>query len=188
MAKSKVYTGTGDKGKTSLVGGQRVSKADQRIDLYGQVDELNSWIGVVRSHVNENQNSEYLYLNTIQNHLFTMGSIFASEPSDRIKYKLPSLTEEDLKVIESEIDKIDEKLDKLKNFILPTGTPAASYIHMCRTVTRRVERSLVSFMETHEGDIPIIIESYLNRLSDYFFVLGRFENKINDIEETIWKG
>ena len=187
MTKSRVYTGTGDKGQTSLVGGQRVSKADERIDLYGQVDELNSWIGVVRSYIDESQHKEYEFLSVIQNHLFTIGSIFASEQADRVKYKLPALNENDLNEIEQQIDDIDARLEPLKNFILPTGTNVASYIHICRTVARRVERSLVSFMEAHPDDIPSVIESYINRLSDYFFVLGRYENKLNNVSEEIWK-
>ena len=187
MGKSRVYTGTGDKGQTSLVGGQRVSKADQRIDLYGQVDELNACIGVVRAYVDDNKVNEYKFLGVIQNHLFTIGSIFASEPEDRDKFKLPQLSENDLKEIEEQIDLIDEKLEPLKNFILPTGTLASSHMHICRTVARRVERQLVSFMESHSGDIPTIIESYINRLSDYFFVLSRYDNKINGEDEVIWK-
>ncbi len=177
---AKIYTKTGDKGQTALIGGTRISKSNLRIDLYGEVDELNSFIGYLRSY----EDNELLQI--VQNQLFNLGSLLACTIDKRAEYKLPAIDSSLIESLEKSIDKMNEELAELKNFILPTGSKAASVAHLCRTVTRRVERKLVNFSEQLQGEEPESSFEFMNRLSDYFFVLSRYLNKKENISETIW--
>lgn len=178
----KIYTKTGDTGETSLIGGKRVSKAELRIRAYGTVDELNAYVGLLRDQsVNKSRAS---ILTEIQDRLFTMGSLLASpEPSASIS--LPQLSEQDVSWIEMEIDKMDKTLPPMRSFVLPGGHESVSFGHITRTVCRRAEREVVLLSETDSLD-PLIIK-YLNRLSDFFFVLCRKMAAELKINETPWK-
>ena len=164
----KIYTKKGDAGQTSLLGGTRVSKSHIRIEAYGTVDELNSHIGLIRDSQKDNRINDSLI--NVQNCLFTVGSILASDP-DKAKAKIPDLAETDVEYLEKEIDRMNETLPELKNFILPGGNIVSSYCHIARTACRRAERITISLSEVSEVD-PITIV-YLNRLSDYLFILSR---------------
>lgn len=178
----KIYTKTGDKGTTALVGGTRISKAHSRIDAYGTVDELNSYIGLLGDQpVNEKRRA---LLKEIQDRLFTVGSHLASEP-DQTKRILPDLIEEDITLLEKEMDKIDSLVPQLRAFILPGGHPSISFGHVARTVCRRAERAVIHLQETEE--VENIVIRYLNRLSDYLFMLCRIMAFELDIEEISWK-
>jgi cob(I)alamin adenosyltransferase len=178
----KIYTKTGDKGTTALFGGKRVSKADLRIDTYGTVDELNSYIGLVRDQeVNTNRKG---ILTEIQDRLFTIGSILATEPGNT-KVKVPALTENNVTFLENEIDAMEEKLPPMKSFVLPGGHPSVSFCHVARTVCRRAERLVIALNAQEKTDELII--KYLNRLSDYLFVLSRKMTAELKAEETPWK-
>lgn len=178
----KIYTKTGDQGTTSLFGGKRVSKADLRIDTYGTVDELNSWMGLVRDQfVNEKRRDVLL---TIQDRLLTIGSVLAVEPGNE-KVKVPQLHEEDVKFLENEIDAMDAELPPMKSFVLPGGHPSVSITHIARTVCRRAERLSIA-LHSAEGINPLVIK-YLNRLSDYLFMLTRKMTAELNVEETPWK-
>lgn len=164
----KIYTKTGDKGKTSLFGNARVDKDDIRIESYGTVDELNSFMGLLIEEINlEDYRTQLL---GIQSKLFDVGSNLAADPD--FDYKLPEITASDAEGLEQSIDKMNEVLPALKTFILPSGSKACSYAHICRTICRRAERRVVSLSKVADVDPRIII--YLNRLSDYFFVLSRY--------------
>ena len=174
----KVYTKKGDSGKTSLIGGTRVDKDHYRIEAYGTVDELNSYIGLVRDLI-ESGYSEFLI--EVQNNLFTLGSLLANDSS---KMKLPELVMKDVEVIEHAIDALEEGLPPMRNFILPGGDVAVSTIHIARCVCRRAERRCITLQR--ETEIPGTIIAYLNRLSDYLFVLGRRVSHDMKVEETPW--
>ncbi|MCT4642358.1 MAG: cob(I)yrinic acid a,c-diamide adenosyltransferase [Bacteriovoracaceae bacterium] len=178
---AKVYTKTGDKGQTSLVGGTRVSKSDKRLHLYGQVDELNSYIGLLNSMEKE----EGEILEKIQNNLFNLGSHLACEEEKREVFSLPELEKDLIECLEAKIDELDSQLEVLKNFILPGGTPLSAHIHVARTICRRVERSLVDFMSISQP-LELSLE-FLNRLSDFLFIYARYENKRSNQSEKIWK-
>ena len=178
----KIYTKTGDKGTTSLFGGKRVSKADVRIDAYGTVDELNSWIGVVRDQAVNIRRQDILV--HIQDRLFTIGASLATEPGNT-KVKIPALNEEDVLKLENEIDAMEAELPPLKSFILPGGHASVSLGHVARTTCRRAERIVISLSENEAVD-PLVIR-YLNRLSDYLFVLARKMAHELRAEETPWK-
>jgi cob(I)alamin adenosyltransferase len=178
----KIYTKTGDQGTTSLFGGKRVSKADLRIDTYGTVDELNSWIGLLRDQpVNEKRKD---VLTQIQDRLFTIGSILATEPGNT-KVKVPSLVEDDVVFLEKQIDEMESELSPMKFFILPGGHQSVSFCHIARTVCRRAERLTIALNE-HESVNSLVIK-YLNRLSDHLFVLARKNASDLKVEETPWK-
>jgi cob(I)alamin adenosyltransferase len=178
----KIYTKTGDKGTTALFGGKRVSKADLRIETYGTVDELNSWIGVLRDQeVNRNRQEELV---EIQDRLFTIGSILATEPGNA-KVKTPSLLPGDVTFLESKIDVMDSELEPMKVFVLPGGHISVSFGHVARTVCRRAERQVIA-LDLNEKTDPLVIV-YLNRLSDYIFVLCRLMAKELNATETPWK-
>ncbi|MFG1493200.1 cob(I)yrinic acid a,c-diamide adenosyltransferase [Halobacteriovorax sp. GFR7] len=179
MKKSKIYTRTGDKGETSLVGGQRVSKASARINLYGNLDELNSFVGLSLCYIDVSRVKNTF--NSIQENLFVLGSNFATLREDRDNFKLPKLSIEDILHLEGEIDYFDSVVDPLKYFILPGGSVAAANVHICRTKTRQVEREAVEL-----GDVDPIDLEYLNRLSDYFFIVARFLNKHENIQDIPW--
>ncbi len=178
----KIYTKTGDKGTTSLVGGTRVSKASLRIEAYGTVDELNSYIGLVRDQpVNELRRD---LLKEIQDRLFTVGSILASEP-EQTKKIIPDLHEADIKLLESEMDTIDAVVPPLRAFVLPGGHQSVSFCHVARTVCRRAERIIITLNGQQPVDILAI--KYLNRLSDYLFMLSRLMTHELGSEEVVWK-
>ena len=178
----KIYTKTGDKGETSLIGGVRVPKYHLRIESYGTIDELNSYIGLIIDTMQNKHASTTLY--EIQDRLFTIGSVLASDP-EKSKMKIPDVHERDIELLENEMDNMDAKLPELKNFILPGGTIAASHCHVARCVCRRAER-LVVHLST-ETEVPEIIIRYLNRLSDYLFMFSRKLVHDTGATETIWK-
>ncbi len=184
MKKAAVYTRTGDKGTTGLVGGTRIKKSDPRIHLYGEVDELNSYIGVGVSHLDTDFDKSLILV--IQSSLFDLGSNLACEKEKRSQFKLPKIQESSIERLEHDIDQMDAQLTPLKHFILPGGDPAAAAFHVCRTVCRRIERQMVDFEEQHPGEIPENALKYINRLSDYFFILSRYINSNKSIEETKW--
>jgi cob(I)alamin adenosyltransferase len=177
----KIYTKKGDQGQTSLIGGTRVSKHHLRIESYGTVDELNSYIGLIRSQkIDEEQK---VVLKEIQDRLFTIGSSLASDP-EHSKMKIPDLYDSDVTLLEKEIDKMNEMLPALKHFILPGGELAVASCHLARCVCRRAERIVVHLSEESFVDEKVLI--YINRLSDYLFVLGRKISYDDKIEENIW--
>ena len=169
MRISKVYTKTGDSGETSLVGGKRVSKASLRVDTYGDVDELNSFIGLARASLKDTQLDEVLSL--LQNDLFTLGADLAS-PSD---IQVPRITDEFIRTLEQLSDQFLEELEPLKEFILPGGAQAGAALHLARTVARRSERKVVALSLEEVVNPQTIV--YLNRLSDLLFILARLSNK-----------
>jgi cob(I)alamin adenosyltransferase len=176
----KIYTKTGDQGKTSLLSGTRVSKGHPRLHAYGTVDELNSWIGLLREYANEGQKAELI---TIQETLFSIGSHLAAEPGVQ-KFPLPALDDAKINALERSIDTMNSHLPELRNFILPGGHVSVSHCHIARTVCRRAERLVT---ETGEIDqIPDFIVVYLNRLSDWLFVLARKFGADFGAEEIAW--
>ncbi|WPP50655.1 cob(I)yrinic acid a,c-diamide adenosyltransferase [Catalinimonas niigatensis] len=178
----KIYTKTGDQGNTSLIGGIRVPKSHDRVEAYGTVDELNSFIGIVRDmSVNETRQSIFQH---IQETLFVMGSLLAADPGKKPSY-LPDLQEEDILQLEQAIDQMQDELPEMKHFILPGGHPDVSNCHLARAVCRRAERTVVRLHEKEEVDANIIV--YLNRLSDYLFVLARYIGKEHQVAEIPWK-
>lgn len=181
---SKIYTKTGDKGTTSLIGGTKVSKAHIRIETYGTVDELNSWIGLVNDQI-DHKNSKKI-LKEIQDRLFTIGSSLACDPDKEPKMKIPDLLETDIELLEKEIDKMNDKMPAMRSFILPGGHVAVSSAHVARCVCRRSERLCVTLQEQNMFVDPLVIK-YLNRLSDYLFVLARFIGHRLKTKEIPWK-
>ncbi|MBX2965515.1 MAG: cob(I)yrinic acid a,c-diamide adenosyltransferase [Cyclobacteriaceae bacterium] len=177
----KIYTKTGDTGSTSLFGGQRVSKADLRIEAYGTVDELNAHVGLLRDQeVNKKREG---ILVEIQDRLFTMGSILAVAPGNT-KVKVPSLNEEDITYLEKEIDAMDAQLPPMRSFVLPGGHPSVSVCHITRTVCRRAERLVIALDAAEQVDVLVI--KYLNRLSDFLFMLSRKLTQELGATETPW--
>ena len=178
----KIYTKTGDKGTTALFGGTRLPKHHIRIESYGTVDELNAFIGLVRDHLtNEALRKE---LKSIQETLFTVGSHLAADPTKENLW-LPDINPSEVELLEKGIDRMEESLEPLKNFILPGGHPVVSYCHVVRCVCRRAERNVVALGEIEK--IAPILSQYLNRLSDYFFVLARFVGKELGTTEVVWE-
>jgi len=177
----KIYTKTGDKGYTSLIGGTRVPKHDLRIESYGTVDELNSYIGLIRDQEIGDHDKEIL--KQIQDRLFTIGSSLAADPN-RSKMIIPDLYAEDIELLEQEMDTMNEQLPELKHFILPGGSNAISFCHIARCVCRRAERLTVHLAETSTVDEKVNI--YLNRLSDYLFTLARKVGNEHKIPENKW--
>ena len=177
----KIYTKTGDQGITSLLGGTRVPKSDLRIDAYGTVDELNSYMGLLRDQ--EVNLSRADILKEIQDRLFTLGADLATAPG-KDKVKKPDLHPEDILLLEQEMDQMDADLPPLRAFILPGGHSAVSFCHLARTVCRRAERIVVELASYEEVNELVI--QYLNRLSDYLFVLGRKMAQELQVEEVTW--
>ncbi len=176
----KIYTKTGDKGETSLFGGQRVSKTSLRIETYGTADELNSFIGLARSHGLTSLNEKIAV--QAQNDLFVLGADLATPPAKEAK--IPRISASHYTQLEAFIDEVSEELEPLTNFLLPTGTQAASALHIARTVCRRTERICIHARESEDISEDIVI--YLNRLSDLLFVMARLENERSNIPETRW--
>jgi cob(I)alamin adenosyltransferase len=183
----KVYTKTGDKGDTGLVGGERVSKSSILINTYGEVDELNSFVGLVFSTFpKDNKVSFTSEFQLVQNTLFNLGSNLACKVEDREKFLIPNISIDSISTLENSIDKMNDDLETLKNFILPGGSLCASNCHVARSVCRRVERSLVSLSKKYDNYLPENAIVFVNRLSDYFFVMSRFVNKISGEKEIEW--
>lgn len=181
---TKIYTKTGDGGSTSLIGGTKVPKSDLRIDAYGTVDELNSWIGLINDQINTAEFKNEL--KDIQDRLFTIGSSLACDAEKEPKMKLPDLHESDIKLLEVKIDEMTAQLPPMKSFILPGGHVTVSSIHICRTVCRRAERLIVG-MKQQDLFVDEKVIQYLNRLSDYLFTLARYISEKLGVEEIPWK-
>ncbi|GAB5537949.1 MAG: cob(I)yrinic acid a,c-diamide adenosyltransferase [Salibacteraceae bacterium] len=177
----KIYTKKGDDGSTGLLGGTRLPKHHLRIESYGTLDELNSFIGALRDHqLNDTVKNELLH---IQEDLFTLGSHLAADP-EKNKMELPEISKDRIFTLEKHMDDMDAVLPEMKFFVLPGGHPAVSACHICRCVCRRAERLCVELSE--HSEVPEILLSYLNRLSDYFFVLARQLTKDFKVEEIPW--
>ncbi|QZT36801.1 cob(I)yrinic acid a,c-diamide adenosyltransferase [Halosquirtibacter xylanolyticus] len=179
----KVYTKTGDKGKTSLFGGTRVDKFDPRLEAYGTIDELNSYVGMVRSFV-EKSSMEEETLIEIQKKLFVIGGVLATDEEKIEPSKRLICEDDDIKLLENEIDRMDESLIPLEFFILPGGEQGSSFCHLARTVCRRSERLVLKLSK--EIDVQENVLKYLNRLSDYMFVLSRYIAHQKNVKETPW--
>ena len=180
----KIYTKTGDLGKTSLIGGTKVPKSHIRIDTYGTVDELNSYIGLLGDSFNNTRSRTTL--KEIQDRLFTIGSSLACDPDREPLMKMPDLKETDITFLEREIDTMNDVLPVMKFFVLPGGHTAVSTAHVTRCVCRRAERCCVN-MQEHDLFVDPLVIKYLNRLSDYLFVLGRFISHELKVAEIAWK-
>ena len=178
-----IYTKTGDKGTTSLIGGTKVLKSDLRIEAYGTVDELNSYVGLCCDLITDR--SQQQILRGVQDRLFTIGSSLACDPEKEPRMKIPDLKEEDITSLENEIDTMTSVLPEMKNFILPGGHPTVSHLHIARCVCRRAERCCVRLLQ-HETEDSMIVK-YLNRLSDYLFVLARYTAYQLKVDETAWR-
>lgn len=177
----KIYTKTGDKGQTSLIGGQRVAKYHPRIEAYGTLDELNSHLGFLTCSDIDQVDVDILRF--VQDRLFTIGSILASAPGSRMI--VPDLKPEDIEALEQRMDELDNTLPALKNFILPGGTKEAAFCHVARCVCRRAERLIVQVNENEELDELLI--PYINRLSDYLFTLSRRMVQKANADEIPWR-
>lgn len=179
----KIYTKTGDKGETGLFGGERVSKNNLRLNAYGSIDELNSFLGLAIIEVTSIEIKNVI--NDLQNKLFVLGSDLATPETEKnAKLNITRLPDSYILDTEKTIDNFEAKLDKLKNFILPGGSKGSALLHICRTISRRAEREVVALKNTEHIGENIVI--FLNRLSDLFFVLSRFENKYSNIPDTKW--
>jgi cob(I)alamin adenosyltransferase len=181
---TKIYTKTGDLGKTSLIGGTRVPKSHLRIEGYGTIDELNSFIGFLNDQLTDERSKKIL--REIQDRLFTIGSSLACDPEKEPKMKLPGLKEEDVHLLETGIDEMNKVLKPMKSFILPGGSMAISSAHIARCVCRRAERNCVNMLEQEMFVDPLVVK-YLNRLSDHLFVLARYIAHLTGVQETEWK-
>jgi cob(I)alamin adenosyltransferase len=192
----RIYTRTGDKGKTALIGGTKVPKSHIRIESYGTVDELNSYIGLLSDHLTAAAGvvshpvfpltASIQTLRGIQDRLFTIGASLACDPDKESKMKLPDLNEDDIKALEEDIDRMDEVLPEMKSFILPVGHIAVSTAHVARCVCRRAERICVQMQEDGQFIDPLVLK-YINRLSDHLFTLARYAGHLLQAEEIPWK-
>lgn len=183
MKKAVVYTRTGDSGTTSLVGGKRVEKHSERIEAYGTVDELNSHLGIITSHPDTDPATRS-FLTKVQSHLFDIGSYLACDPHG--EFQLPSgVTPDRIDRLENEIDRLDSVLPRIDRFVLPTGTPLSAACHVARTVCRRAERRLTALAASTHVEPQVL--AYVNRLSDYLFILARFNNINSDTPEIFWQ-
>lgn len=180
---SKVYTKTGDKGITSLIGGTRVKKSDIRINSYGTVDELNSFIGLLVTYIEEQETINLL--TEMQNVLFNIGCNLAMGDNFKKELKESVVTNKLIENVEKAIDRMQAAIPELKSFVIPGGSRSASIAHVCRTVCRRAERLIIALDETSEVDKNLL--AYINRLSDYFFILSRYLNNIEKVTEKIWQ-
>lgn len=179
----KIYTKTGDKGETSLFGGERVLKNSLRLNAYGTIDELNAFIGLTITEVNSDEIKDVLI--DVQNKLFVVGTdLAAPETGKNKKLKINRTPKDFIDELEKTIDIFELKLDEIRNFILPGGSKGSALLHICRTISRRAEREIVALKNTVPVGDNILI--FINRLSDLFFVLSRFENKYSNIPDTIW--
>lgn len=181
MKKSQVYTKTGDEGKTSLVGGTRVEKSHVRLNAYGTIDELNSFVGLLICQIKDENTLKVLSF--IQNKLFTVGSYLATETESKAPMDASIVKDEDITLLENEMDRIDSELPKIRQFVLPGGSEAAARAHICRTVCRRGERCIYLVKEKYPVDPNV--SKFINRLSDYFFLIARQECNKNG-KEIFW--
>jgi cob(I)alamin adenosyltransferase len=179
----KLYTKKGDRGETSLLGGTRVPKFHHRIESYGTVDELNAYLGLLSEQ--EILKEQRDFIRNIQHQLFNIGSILANDP-EKSHFKLPELQEAEITRLEDSIDEMESKLQPLTNFVLPGGHSANAHAHVARTICRRAERRVVE-LNSYANVAPEIIQ-YLNRLSDWLFVLARFATHLAGAEEVKWEG
>lgn len=182
MKKSAVYTKTGDKGTTSLVGGTRVAKTHVRLDAYGTIDELNANLGLLLTYLDEERDRELIL--QIQNKLFSVGSYLATDQSSVTLNCASIIVSEDVFILENAMDAMDEVLPPLNAFILPGGARGAAVCHICRTICRRAERRILALSDTFEIDNNVLC--YVNRLSDYLFVLSRKINSLENNDEIFW--
>lgn len=188
----KIYTKTGDRGKTSLLSGERMFKDQVRIRAYGEVDELNAVIGALASSLLPGAGQAADDLKQIQSRLFDVGAWLATVPGSEAQSRLKPVTDEYSRQLETRIDAMESQLPELRAFILPGGHPSASWAHIARTVCRRAERTVIELVrqestpESPEDRLAPII-AYLNRLSDYFFVLARFLNNQADMADVVWE-
>jgi cob(I)alamin adenosyltransferase len=180
----KIYTKTGDRGQTALFGGARVSKASLRVSAYGDVDELNSQLGVAAAHSHEAALSARL--REIQCELFSLGAELAKNPDKDVDLGVPGVTESDIERLERDIDAFEGELSPLKTFILPGGSAAAAFLHVARTGCRRAERAVVSLQESEPVRAELV--RYLNRLSDFLFVMARVANHRASVADVPWLG
>ena len=180
----KIYTKTGDLGKTSLIGGTKVAKSNIRIEAYGTIDELNSFIGLTADHLSHEHSKKIL--KEIQDRLFTIGSSLACDPDKEPMLKIPDLEEADIELLERQIDKMNDELAPMRSFILPGGHVAISSTHVTRCICRRAERLCVN-MQEHELFVEPLVIKYLNRLSDYLFVLARYAGHLLGVADVPWK-
>lgn len=184
----KIYTKTGDKGLTSLFGGTRVSKHNLRIESYGCIDELNAQIGYLSDLISQDYIKDYLL--KIENQLFTLGAMLATDPDKQTlkngknRLNIPKITKDDVLNLEHQIDAFNETLPEMTHFILPGGLPVISVCHIARTICRKAERRIVALQE--QSFVEEIILEYINRLSDYLFVLARKLAAINNVNEILW--
>lgn len=182
----KLYTKTGDKGETGLLSGQRVLKSHPLIDLYGEVDGLNSAIGLALSLSNSNHEAVTKTLYNVQNRLFDLGSLLACTSDKWESFKLPGISIDAIAELETAIDQLDQELTPLKNFIIPGGSAGASALHVCRTDCRRIERRFVALNDEGET-LPENSIQFLNRLSDFLFICARFVNKEQGVADVLWE-
>lgn len=183
VKKSLIYTKGGDKGQTSLIGGTRVSKHNDRLEAYGTIDELSSNIGMIWSYNISNEDKEFLW--RIQNKLFVIGAYLATDDSvSDMRNKLNAETK-DIEALELKMDEMEFGLPELKNFVLPGGHPAIASCHIVRTICRRAERRILKMSEQYQIEEWVI--RYINRLSDYFFVLARYLTNYFKVEEIPWR-
>lgn len=180
----KIYTKTGDAGNTSLIGGTKVPKNHIRIETYGTVDELNSHIGLLSDYLTDV--ASRVMLKEIQDRLFTIGSSLAVDPNKGTKMEIPDLNEADVELLEKEMDRMNEALPEMKHFILPGGHLSVSQAHICRCVCRRAERLCVG-MQQADISVEFLVIKYLNRLSDYLFVLARYTGYLLQVPEVVWR-
>jgi cob(I)alamin adenosyltransferase len=180
----KIYTKTGDKGDTGLFGGARVSKSSQRVSAYGDVDELNSVLGVVTAHTSDAEAIERM--RQIQSDLFVLGAELAKNPDKQVDLGMPLLADNDIERLERLIDTLDEALPALKTFILPGGTQSAAFLHLARTTCRRAERSVVHLAKSEPVRAELV--RYLNRLSDLLFTMARADNARAGTPDVPWVG
>ncbi len=187
---SKIYTRTGDKGTTSLIGGTKIPKSHIRIESYGTNDELNSFIGLLADQLNATPAplfaAEIAILREIQDRLFTIGASLACDPEKEPKFKIPDLKKEDIQKLEEEIDRMNEGLPPMRSFVLPGGHLAVSTAHVTRCVCRRTERICVDMQENGLFIEPLVLQ-YLNRLSDYLFMLARYAGHLLHAPEIPWR-
>jgi len=183
MKKSHVYTRTGDAGTTALIGGTRVSKTDPRLEAYGTIDELNSHLGLLITYLNEEPDSTFVQ--ELQSKLFKVGAFLATDQEKADAEQSCDISEEDILQLEEEINRVDEMLPPLRAFVLPGGSAGSAVCQICRTVCRRAERRILTLAEGQT--IPSALLSYVNRMSDYLFVLARKINFDNATDEIFWE-
>ncbi|MGD9272558.1 MAG: cob(I)yrinic acid a,c-diamide adenosyltransferase [Syntrophobacterales bacterium] len=187
----KIYTGGGDRGKTSLFSGERVNKSDLRVEAYGDVDELNSLLGALVAFLPSGESALAEELQRVQSDLLHVGAWLAVTPGSPASNELSAITQEHSKALETAIDRLEEELPTLKDFLLPGGHVSAAWAHVARAVCRRAERHVVRLLSGNDAEESSLhlqsVVTYLNRLSDYLFVLARYCNKIQGQQDTIWR-